>query len=104
MITGFVILLTPNTPAKTNIELKKSSTSTGPKSAADMMLRDPVKMNCISIENIATLIVLYPRVYHPGGIYTTQPIINVKKVYWTPSPPSSMILPIGVPHFNLFAL
>jgi hypothetical protein len=95
--------LTPNIPAKTKIELKKSSTSTGPMSAAEMMFNDPVKINYISIENIATLIVLYPSVIHPGGTYTTYPIINVKRVYCTPSPPSSIILPIGVPHFNLLA-
>ena len=73
-------------------------------SAAEMILSDPVSMNYISIEYIATLIVLYPSVYHPGGIYTTQPIIKVKKVYYTPSPPSSIILPMGVPHLSLLAL
>ena len=40
----------------------------------------------------------------PGGMPITQPIMPAKHVYWTPSPASSITLPIGDPQDNLLAL
>ena len=82
-----------------------TSISTGPNPSSPAVIESfPVNMNYISIEYIGQLMSAKLRQSHPGSTLMTYPIIAAMSAYWTPSPASSTMRPIGVPHLSLRAL